>query len=96
MQELPRDAHMAFLESLDIDGVSEHSQLFRLESEQVSRLLRESVRKRVEDMDFGRLLRGEGDSGSELGEELSDAIEEAMRDRVMMMMMMMMMCWVEW
>ena len=71
---------MAFLESLDIDGVSEHSQLFRLESEQVSRLLRESVRKRVEDMDFGRLLRGEGDSGSELGEELSDAIEEAMRE----------------
>lgn len=49
--------HMKFLQTLDIDGISEHTQLFRLKSDQVNQILRDTIRHHIQQMNLKELLR---------------------------------------
>lgn len=56
--DLPDDpCHMQFLKTLDIDGISEHTQLFRLESDQVNQILRDTIKQHIQSMNMKELLR---------------------------------------
>ena len=56
--DLPDDpSHMQFLQTLDIDGISEHTQLFRLKSYQVNQILRDTIRQHIQRMNLKELLR---------------------------------------
>ena len=47
---------MQFLQTLDIDGISEHTQLFRLKSDQVNQILRDTIRQHIQRMNLKELL----------------------------------------
>ena len=54
---------MRFLKTLDIDGISEHTQLFRLESDQVNKILQHTIQLRVQRMNMKALLNNPLDDG---------------------------------
>ena len=55
--DLPENPdHMQFLQTLDIDGISEHSQLFLLDTEKISQIIRNTLRHQIKEMDLKLLL----------------------------------------
>lgn len=50
---------MTFLNSLDIDGISEHSQLFSLSYDKVNKIISNSIRRRIQNINVREML---GDS----------------------------------
>lgn len=55
--DLPENPeHMQFLQTLDIDGISEHSQLFLLDTAKISQIIRNTLRHQIKEMDLKLLL----------------------------------------
>ena len=55
--DLPENpSHMRFLQSLDIDGISEHSQLFTLDHDQIRKIVQSSLRNQIQNSDLKQLL----------------------------------------
>lgn len=54
---LPEDPdHMRFLSTLDIDGISEHSQLFSLSYDKVNRIISNTIRRRIQNINVREML----------------------------------------
>ena len=77
--DIPDDPlHMNFLETLDIDGISEHTQLFKLDGNQVNQILKNTIKQKIENMNLKELLNST--SLAETHDELN-VRAEIMRER---------------
>lgn len=80
--DLPNNqAHKQFLLELDIDGISDHTQLFQLDREQVNQIVRKTVMQRLKQMNMKELLKPKDIWSSAELDPMADILREQRKNR---------------